>query len=169
MHRFTILCGFACVSLLGTVAPVLAQVCFDGLCFIDRGPNTGEINLGRPRGGVAVLDYDNDGFQDLVIGDLSGRPNRLYRNVPDPARPGARTFVDMSLGSGLGDAEGTTAFSFGIVAADYDNDGDRDVFMTGGASSDQYGLLYRNDNGTFTNVSQSAGLRPSETLYESAS
>ncbi|MBI4716568.1 MAG: CRTAC1 family protein [Planctomycetes bacterium] len=131
-----------------------AQVCVDGVCFVDRGL-TGEIPLGALRGGIAVLDYDEDGYQDLVVGDLPGRTNRLFRNVPDSFRPGNRTFVDVTPGSGLDDAEGTSTFSFGIAVADYDNDGDSDIYMT--ASS---GLLYRNEGGgQFTNVSLLARVR----------
>jgi hypothetical protein len=130
------------------------------VCFTDRNL-TGEIVLGAHRGGIAVIDYDNDGLMDLFIGNSAGTPNRLFRNVPDPNRSGFRTFVDVTTAAGLNDAEGTAGDGFGAVVADYDNDGDSDLYVLGRAViPGGYGNLYRNNgNGTFTNVSVAAGVR----------
>ncbi len=108
--------------------------------------------------GCAWIDYDNDGWMDLYIvngislenlfegeTDASRAPNFLFKNNAD----GTFTEVTRSAGvrgSGLGN---------GVVAADYDNDGFIDLFIT------NYGedLLYRNNgNGTFTNVTGSANV-----------
>ena len=108
--------------------------------------------------GCAWIDYDNDGWMDLYIvngislenlfegeTDASRAPNFLFKNNAD----GTFTEVTRSAGvrgSGLGN---------GVVAADYDNDGFIDLFVT------NYGedLLYRNNgNGTFTNVTGSANV-----------
>jgi hypothetical protein len=148
------LCG-----MIPCVGHASAQTSVDGVSFVDRA-DLGELSLGARRGGLCVIDYDNDGWMDLVVGDRGGDPNRLFRNVPDPARPGERTLVDVTAGSGLDDAFGTAGSSSGIVAADYDNDGDSDLFITGrdsatGVSS----LLYRNDGvAGFTNVSVASGV-----------
>src|SRR5262249_9133245 len=51
--------------------------------------------------GCAVGDYDNDGFDDLVVTYLGGIV--LFHNVADPAAPGGRRFVDGAADSGLSD------------------------------------------------------------------
>lgn len=154
--------AFECLGVLGVVAGIAYGVppnCVGGICFVDRGAS-GEIPIGNIRGGLAVLDYDQDGWPDLLIGDVQGLPTRLFRNQPDPNRPGSRTFADVTSGSGLDDADGASRFCFGVVTPDYDNDGDPDVFMTGsGGPGGTYGLLYRNDGNTFVNVSVTSGIR----------
>jgi hypothetical protein len=136
------------------------QVVIDGIQFADQGA-AGVIDLGYQRGGIAVLDCNGDGYPDFVTGDRPGELIRLYLNVPDPIRPGNRTFVDATAGSGLDDADGLARVSRGVVAADYDNDGHVDVYLAGYRPADQsFGLLYRgHGDGTFTNVSLSSGVR----------
>ncbi|MFO0972367.1 MAG: FG-GAP-like repeat-containing protein [Phycisphaerae bacterium] len=154
------------LSLIALVAAALfipnnvsAVVSIGGISFIDRN-QTGEVVLGPVRGGLAVIDFDRDGYLDLAIGDQFGFASHLFRNVPDAARPGFRTFADVSAASGLVEPDGTARLSVGVLTADYDNDGDDDIFMVGrGAAPASYGLLYRNDGGTFTNVSIAAGVR----------
>ena len=103
--------------------------------------------------GVAIFDADGDGRMDLYfatctrlpLGTEEHGPNRLYLNIGDG------TFRDATEESGLG----FRGFCHGIVAADFDNDGDQDVFLA------CYGpnRLYRNDgDGTFTDVSAEAGV-----------
>jgi hypothetical protein len=105
-------------------------------------------------GGVGFLDYDGDGDLDIyVINGSSFTPsepgqeptNRLYRNEGDG------TFSDVTRQAGVGDS----SWSMGCAAADFDNDGDVDLYVT------NYGpnRLYRSEgDGTFADVTESAGV-----------
>jgi predicted nucleotidyltransferase len=103
--------------------------------------------------GCAFLDYDGDGWQDILLvggGAWPETPERpaalwLYRNRGDG------TFELVTEEAGLGRLE---VYPFGVAAADYDNDGDTDVFVT----TLHENLLLRNDGGTFVEVSREAGL-----------
>jgi hypothetical protein len=103
--------------------------------------------------GIAIFDYDNDGLPDifLVNGtrfDVDGKEaptSHLYRNA------GNLRFEDVTAKAGLV----RTGWGQGACVADYDNDGNRDLFVT------YYGqnVLYRNEGkGTFRDVTSSAGL-----------
>jgi hypothetical protein len=113
--------------------------------------------------GCVWFDYNNDGYLDLYV--VSGKPlekgmhpyplrkapetpphNHLYRNN------GNGTFTDVTAQAGVG----ADLFSMGAVAADYDNDGWTDLFVSG------YGrvILFRNKgNGTFEDVTAKAGIQ----------
>lgn len=103
--------------------------------------------------GVAIFDYDNDGWPDILVINgttLQGFPpgkgptNHLYRNNHDG------TFADVTVKAGM-DANG---WGQGACVGDYDNDGWEDVFVT------YYGKnrMYHNRNGVFENVSDKAGV-----------
>ena len=109
--------------------------------------------------GVAFLDYDNDGWQDLVV--LTGRRRqasptnaviRLYRNNRDG------TFVDVTAKSGLG----VSVWATGVTVGDYDNDGFDDLFLT---CWGQNLLFHNNGDGTFTDVTAKSGLTHPGTRY----
>jgi len=136
----------------------LSQDAINGIEFAERN-RTSEIVLGAYRGGIGVVDFNRDGWPDLAVGDNPNRPKRLFQNVPDSARPGGRNFIDVTAGSGIEDLDGTARESVGVLAADYDNDGDEDLyFVARGAGT--FGVLYQNDGtGHFTNVSVAAGVR----------
>jgi enediyne biosynthesis protein E4 len=105
--------------------------------------------------GVAFVDYDNDGWMDLFMVNSGAadfyKPaaplkNALYKNNRDG------TFTDVTAKAGV---EGGQAFGMGCAIADYDNDGYPDIFVTA------YGrctLYHNNGNGTFTDVTDKAGL-----------
>ena len=108
-------------------------------------------------GGVAVFDYDGDGWPDIFL--VSGatfeelenphapRPhrNKLYRNNRDG------TFTDVTEAAGLG----SWGWGTGAAAADYDNDGCVDLYVTYFG----YNRLYHNNcDGTFTDVTAKAGV-----------
>jgi hypothetical protein len=104
--------------------------------------------------GVAVLDADGDGNQDLLFVSGTSWPDqprpasatsRLFRNTGDGA------FEDVTAGSGLGVA----IYGMGAAAADYDNDGRQDVLITAIGQS----RLFRNTGqGRFVDVTDRAGL-----------
>lgn len=105
------------------------------------------ITLASDGQGVAWCDYDNDGDLDLYAANYGGKPDYLYRNNGDG------TFTEVSAQIGLKSA----AKSRGVAWADYDNDGDFDLFVSvdWGAG----GMLFRNNgNGTFTNVTEPMGI-----------
>lgn len=105
-----------------------------------------KINLYDHGCGLAIGDYDGDGHDDLYFVNQLG-PNALYRNRGDG------TFVETTAAAGvvLGDRICT-----GATFADYDNDGDQDLFVT---STRGGNVLFRNQgNGTFVDVTAAAGL-----------
>ena len=106
--------------------------------------------------GAAFLDYDRDGDQDLYVVNAAYHPrinsgpqpqqqpsNRLFRNEGDGQ------FADVTAAAGLQDED----YGLGCAAADYDNDGDTDLFVANYGSN----VLYRNNgDGTFSDVTKAA-------------
>ena len=116
-------------------------------------------------GGVAVFDFDGDGYPDIYFTNgaeltiRAGQPslektrpqyrNRLYRNKHD------WTFEDVTDKAGVAGA----GYNIGAAAADYDNDGNADLFVTGVRGN----ILFHNrGNGTFEDVTRAAGLESHE-------
>jgi hypothetical protein len=89
-------------------------------------------------------DFDNDGDMDLYLGHSNG-PNQLFQNN------GNGTFTDVSMQYNVNDA----GMTYSCGWADYDNDGDLDLYSANGTGSND--KLYRNDGNTFTDVASSAG------------
>jgi len=103
--------------------------------------------------GVAIFDYDNDGWPDIFVVNgttldalakgTAAPTNHLYHNNRDG------TFTDVTAKAGLAH----TGWGQGVCVGDYDNDGNEDLFVT------YYGknvLYHNNGNGTFTDVSDKA-------------
>jgi hypothetical protein len=111
--------------------------------------------------GVAFLDYDNDGWLDLLVlngtrleGAPPGTTNRLFKNNRD------RTFTDVTARAGLT----RTGWASAVTVGDYDNDGFDDLFIT------YYGrnvLYHNNGDGTFTDVTAASGLVQAAVRYGS--
>jgi hypothetical protein len=94
------------------------------------------------------VDINNDGFLDLYVGN-ENEPNQLFLNNGDG------TFKDISHSSGTD----LTAFTKAVVAADYDNDGYADLFVSNYRGDSA--LFHNNHDGTFTNVAPQAGVQAS--------
>jgi hypothetical protein len=105
-------------------------------------------------GGGLIFDYDADGWPDIFLVDsgslvdpeaASRAGHRLYRNDLDG------TFSDVTTGSGIG----MSGFGMGACAADYDNDGQVDLYVTSFGPN----VLYRNaGSGRFVDVTPTAGV-----------
>jgi hypothetical protein len=135
-----------------------------GLRFLHyNSPTSSKFLIETMSGGVAIFDYDNDGWQDvffvngakLTEKQTDNDPldksspecwNRLFRNKGDG------TFLDVTAKAGLRG----TGYGMGVAAADYDNDGHTDLLLT------NYGgvILYRNNgDGTFSDATAAAQLK----------
>ena len=104
--------------------------------------------------GCGFIDYDSDGWIDILLvggGDWTSKSGNLspalylYKNNKDG------TFTNVTYESGLDEIN---TYGFGICVADYDNDNDQDFFFT----TIWNNYLFRNDNGSFTDVSEGSGL-----------
>jgi len=105
-------------------------------------------------GGVAVFDYDNDGWMDIFLVNGSTledvragkcHPDQLYRNNHDG------TFTDVSAKAGITHC----GWGFGLAVGDYDNDGWEDLYIT---YLDGAVLYHNNGDGSFTDVTAKAGV-----------
>ena len=104
-------------------------------------------------GGVGILDFDGDGDLDLFFAQGVPLPVGSSKNPPTDVllkNEGGGVFVDVSAMVGLV-AKG---YGQGVTVADYDADGDPDVYVT------RYGpnTLWRNDAGRFIDVTEEAGV-----------
>ncbi len=123
---------------------------------VSRNGATGDRHLPETMmGGVAVFDYDNDGWPDIYVTNGASFPalrktdpsyyNRLFRNNHNG------TFTDVTALAGVG-GEG---YAMGVAVGDYDNDGHPDLFVTGLKSNKLY---HNRGDGTFEDVTDRAGL-----------
>lgn len=126
-----------------------------GVHFVHDDGSSGRRYIVEPMSaGLATFDYDGDGWIDIYF--LNGKPlkgskrskpprNALYRNL------GGFRFEDVTDKAGVGDM----GFGLGVTAADYDNDGDQDLYLNNFGPD----VLYRNNgDGTFTDATDQAGV-----------
>ena len=127
-----------------------------GIAFKHYNGALGEKLLPETMGaGVAFLDYDRDGDQDLFFVNSSYWPKHEVQPAPTQAlyrNDGKGHFEDVTKAAGLD----KTFYGQGVAVGDYDNDGDEDLYVTaiGG------GHLFRNDGkGHFEDVTESVNAR----------
>jgi enediyne biosynthesis protein E4 len=122
---------------------------------LHNSPTAAKHQIETMAGGVAVFDYDHDGYPDIYLANGAEQPslqktgpsyfNRLYRNR------GNWTFEDVTEKAGV---QGH-GYDIAAAAADFDNDGHQDLFVAGVNGN----TLFRNrGDGTFENVTVRAGL-----------
>jgi hypothetical protein len=107
--------------------------------------------------GVAVLDYDRDGWPDLAVAHDT-QPNRLYRNL------GNGRFEERGLSAGIAfDENGRARGAMGIDAADYDGSGYPSLVI-GNFSNEMKSLYHNEGKGFFLDSSAASGLGPASLL-----
>ena len=156
----------ALASVVASSTPIFEVSLPRGLDFTHRNsPTPQKYLIETMGGGVALLDYNNDGLLDIFLVN-SGRLtspmqtpetfdrhdplywNRLYRQNRDGS------FTDVTAAAGLSNA-GDGNYGMGVAVGDYDNDGYPDLYVT------SYGknvLYHNNGDGTFTDVTAKAGV-----------
>jgi enediyne biosynthesis protein E4 len=153
-------------SLAALLGPVFEVKLPRGIDFtLQNSPTPQKYLIETMPGGVALFDYNGDGLLDifLVNGGRLRSPmptpetfdrrdprywNRLYRQNRDGS------FTDVTEAAGLSNA-GNGNYGMGVAVGDYDNDGRPDLYVT------SYGkniLYHNNGDGTFTNVTEKAGV-----------
>ena len=158
--RRQLACAMAAVAVVVETGRTAGPITFvditakAGITFVHNNGATGKKYMPETLGsGGVFLDIDDDGWQDLLLLNSTKFPNEkgrssypaLYRNRGDG------TFADITRGSGL-DVE---MFGLGGAAADYDNDGRADIYVT----TLHGGRLFRNlGNGKFADVTKAAGV-----------
>lgn len=119
------------------------------------GSSEKRVILEAPGSGVALLDYDNDGWLDIYL--LNGSTEAAFRGKESAPkamllhnnRDG--TFTDVTEKAGVGNERR----GFGVAVGDYDNDGWPDIYVS------NYGknrLYHNNHDGTFTDMAEKAGV-----------
>jgi len=127
-----------------------------GLTFVtDSSPTPNKNQPETMVAGVALLDYDNDGYLDVFVVNGAAIPslqkespkywNRLYHNNHDG------TFTDVTEAAGVAGI----GYGMGVAVGDYDNDGWPDIYVVNVGKNQ---LLHNNGNGTFTDVTDKAGV-----------
>jgi len=111
--------------------------------------------LEAPGSGVALLDYDNDGWLDIYL--LNGSTFDALRGKEKPPRAMLfhnnhdGTFTDVTDRAGVANER----WGFGVAVADYDNDGWPDIYVSNFGKNRLY---HNNQDGTFTDVAEKAGV-----------
>src|SRR6202162_2774100 len=158
--------GYMAVSAKPKAAPIFQAKALKGVDFVlHNSPTSRKYLVETMPGGVALLDYNNDGLLDIFfvnggnIRDQMATPinfdrrkpahwNRPYRQNRDG------TYPDVTEQAGLAHA-GDSNYGMGVAVGDYDNDGFPDIYVTNFGKN----ILYHNNgDGTFTDVTAKAGV-----------
>jgi hypothetical protein len=163
-------------SALPAIAPFLDAAAETGLVFQHHNGMSGKFYMPEMMGsGVAIFDYNNDGKMDIFLvqgGPLGpdqkpdskkGPTHRLFRNDLEVMPDGTRKlkFTDVTEAAGLNFAD----YGMGVIAGDYDGDGFVDLYVT---CLGKNRLLHNNGNGTFTDVTEAAGVGDVDAWHTSA-
>ena len=101
--------------------------------------------------GVALLDYEHDGWPDLLVANDT-QPNKLYRNLHNG------TFKDVGVEAGIAfSAEGKARAGMGVDVADFDNSGSAGIAITN-FDNEMIGLYRPAGKGTYNDVAIQAGV-----------
>jgi len=101
--------------------------------------------------GLALLDYDNDGWLDLFVANDT-EPNKLYRNNHNG------TFADVGVTAGVAFSEaGTARAGMGVDAGDYDGSG-RQGLVIGNFTNESMALYHNDGSGLFTDEAPTSGI-----------
>jgi len=118
--------------------------------FEDVTATSGIFNSNSKSLGVAMLDYDSDGWPDLLVADDT-QPNKLYKNQHNGK------FLDVAMQAGIAlSTEGKARAGMGVDAADFNNSGQTGVAITN-FDNEMIGL-YLPDHGEYSDVATQAGV-----------
>jgi hypothetical protein len=125
--------------------------------FEDVTAKSGVFDTSSKSLGVAILDYDNDGWPDLMVANDT-QPNKLYRNL------GNGTFKEVAVEAGVAfSADGKARAGMGVDAADFDNSGRAGIAVTN-FDNEMIGLYRASKPGDYVDVASQAGVgAPSKT------
>ena len=159
-----LLCASVClwltICLLAPTAPA-QQIHFSditakaGIKFTHNNGAFGKKWLPETMGpGCAFIDYDNDGYPDILLINGTDFPGHSRAGATTPKlyhNNGNGTFTDVTKEAGLAIA----MYGLGVAIGDYDNDGFDDIFIT---ALGQSHLFHNNGNGTFSDATKAAGM-----------
>ncbi len=158
--RWTAAVGLACVGFLTSAraqCPIqLSDITKEtGITFKHTDGSCGRYYIMETvSAGLALFDYDGDGDVDIYFLNGSPLPGKQYKVSPQNAlyrNDGKWKFTDVTGKAGVGD----TSYGLGVAVADYDNDGDLDIYLNNHGPN----VMYRNNgDGTFVDVTKEAGV-----------
>jgi hypothetical protein len=155
---FLVVFGVGALLAASVAGPIVFEeiAARSGLTFIsDSSPTANKNQPETMVAGVALLDYDNDGYLDVYVVNGAVIPslekespkywNRLYHNNHDG------TFTDVTEKAGVAGV----GYSMGVAVGDYDNDGWPDIYVVNTGKNQ---LFHNNHDGTFTDVTDKTGV-----------
>ncbi|MDC7997796.1 FG-GAP-like repeat-containing protein [Gilvibacter sediminis] len=104
--------------------------------------------------GISFVDFDDDGWDDITVCTNAGEPVRFYKNT-------GGDFTEISF-----DIDDPMVASKSVVWVDFDNDGDKDLFVSCETGPNKF---YRNDDFNFIDITESAGFPTTNVYTNSAS
>ena len=126
-----------------------------GIDFVHNTGAFGKKYLPETMGsGCAFIDYNTDGWQDILLvngKDWEGEPTQKRQTMALYRNNGDGTFTDVTEIAGLA----TPLYGMGVAVADYDNDGDPDIYIS---TLETDRLFQNNGDGTYADVTEAAGI-----------